>query len=293
LFSSTEEDVQSALRVYIYLDRISFSNDEPVKLQICVKNNSNKSELLKIFDALYTTYQPIIYDESAKEAELIVPYRMMNKKMTDVLEKANPRTVELSRDETLEYTLNLREIYRLEADKEYRVEIRFSLDAKNQGYITGENIVTFKTFKSAVINMQSGIKRPGRDISPSETLLLFLNAEKSRNWDNYLKYLKLEDYIQAYPDYVSLYRNADEVKKTIIIDEFIKFLKKDRSDYIVDFNVSDELIKDNDIAYVDAEIKRYGPRMPFYYKYRYTLERYRSFWRITDVEATVLKGHNL
>jgi len=293
LLSSAEDEGLSALRVYIYMDRISFSNDEPVKLKICVKNNSNKSELLKIYDSLYTSYQPIIYDETAKEAELIVPYRMMNRKMVDILEKVSPRTVELSGDETLEYTINLREIYKLETDKEYRIEARFSPDAKILPYITGENIFTFKTFQSAVTYIQSGVKKISSDISPSETILLFLSAEKSRNWDNYLKYLKLEDYIQAYPDYVSLYRTADDVKKTIIIDEFIKYLKKDRSDYLLDFHVSAELMKENDTAYVDAEIKRYGARSPFFYKYRYTLERYRSFWRIKDVEATVTKGHNL
>ena len=288
-----EDEIVNALRVYIYMDRISFSNDEPVKLKICVKNNSNKSELLKIYDSLYTTYQPVIYDETAREAELIVPYRMMNKNMAEIIDNLNPRTVELSRDETLEYTINLREIYRLEGDKEYRVEVRFSPDAKILPYVAGENIFTFKTFQSAMTYIQSGVKKISSDISPSETVLLFLSAEKGRNWDNYLKYLKLEDYIQAYPDYVSQYRTADEVKKAIIIDEFIKYLKKDRSDYLLDFHLSAELIKENNTAYVDVEIKRYGVRSPFFYKYRYTLERYGSFWRIKDVEATVMKGHNL
>jgi hypothetical protein len=258
-----------------------------------VKNNSSKTEILKLYDPLYTSYQPVVYDESAREAEIIVAYRMMNKKMEDLIENIVPRTVELSRDDTLNYTINLRDIYKLEDNREYRVEIRFSPDAKIVPFITGENVYTFKTFQSAVTYIESGVKKIGSDISPAETVLLFLNAEKGRNWDNYMKYLKLEEYIQAYPDFVSQYRSADDVKKTIIIDEFIKYLKKDRSDYLIDFRVSAELMKEDNTAYVDAEIKRYGPRSPFYYKYRYTLEKYRSFWRIKDVEATVMKGHNL
>ncbi len=290
---SAEDEGLNPLRIYIYMDRISFSNDEPVRLQVCVKNNSNKTELLKIYDSLYTTYQPVVYDETAREAEMTVPYRMMNKPMGGIIENITPRTVELSKDETLEYSVNLREIYALQAEREYRVEVRFSPDAGSLPYITGENIFTFKTFQSAVTYIHSGVKKIGADITPSETVLLFLTAERDRNWDNYLRYLKLEDYIQAYPEFVSQYRGADDVKQAIIIDEFIKYLKKDRSDYLLDFHVSAELMKEGNTAYVDAEVKRYGPRSPFYYKYRYTLERYRSFWRIKDVEATVTKGHNL
>lgn len=293
LYPIDEDNIQSDLRVYIYMDRVSFSDDDPVILRVCIKNNSKSREILKIYDELYTTFQPVVYDEQGKEAELIVPYRMMNRDMSEALEGVSPGIVQLSRDETLEHIINLKDVYKLEMNKEYRVQIRFSPDASTIEHFTGENIFTFRTYKSAVIPEYRSIKRIERTISPSEIVMLFLHAEKNFNWDDYLKYIKLEDYIQAYPEYVREYRNADEIRKSIIIDEFIKFLKKKRSDYILDFQVLDEIIKEKNRAFVYAEIKRYGPRVPFVYRYKYSLERFKSFWRITDVEATVLKGHKL
>jgi hypothetical protein len=101
----------------------------------------------------------------------------------------------------------------------------------------------------------------------------------------------VESYINAYSDFVRPYNEADEVGKLNIIEDFIKFLSGKRADYIVDFEVTgEEVLKDRNIAYVEAKVRRFGARYPFVYSYRYTLEKYRDFWLVIDVDATVMKG---
>jgi hypothetical protein len=76
-----------------------------------------------------------------------------------------------------------------------------------------------------------------------------------------------------------------------IEEEFIRFLSRDRKDYILDFKILDEnIVRDRNIAYVDARVRRFEVRIPSIYQYKYTLEKFRDFWLITEVEATVMKG---
>ena len=49
-------------------------------------------------------------------------------------------------------------------------------------------------------------------------------------------------------------------------------------------------MRDRNIAYVYARVRRFEVRIPSIYRYKYTLEKFRDFWLITDVEATVMKG---
>ncbi len=286
-----EDHEGTDLQVFISMDKFSYSDLEPVILNIYIKNLSNKNKVLKIYDSIYTTFHPVVYDKMGREAEIIVPYRLMNKKMVDTIKDITPRTITLVHSETLKHTINLRDIYKLKVDNEYRVDAGFSPDVKFAGRISSDNVILFNIFKTTDLIKYSGIKRIGRDISPSEVVLLFLHAEKNNKWDNYLKYLNLDEFITAYPKYVKIYKNADDIRKTIIIEEFINFLKRKRSDYIIDFEIVNEIKKGKTTAFVDAEVKRYGTGLPFYYKYRYSLERFRSFWRITDVEASVIRGH--
>ncbi len=293
VYSVIKEKTQPVFRVYLYMDRLSFSEDEAVTLHICVKNNSHRRESFLVYDAQYTTFHPIVYDINGKEAENIVPYRLKNRKRGDVVKNIRPRVIELSCNETFQHSVDLRNIYKIESENEYRVKALFFRNVKSNAAIPSDNTLNFNIYRSVGIAKRSAVKRVIRKISPSEIVTLFLNAEKNRNWENYFKYIKLENYIDAYPDYVREYNIADEIKKAVIIEDFIDFLKKERSDYILDFAIQDQLMRSNNIAYVDAEVKRFGSRIPFIYKYRYTLERFRSFWLITDVEASVTKGQKL
>ena len=175
----------------------------------------------------------------------------------------------------------------------------FSPDAADLNAIVSENLITFNILKFSSDIKKSGISRikrftsPARDFSPSEIVLLFLKAEKDRNWNNYFKYMDIEKYINAYPDYVRVFNEADkkndiEQKEKIILD-FADFLKEERNDYIISYQVQKELQKNENTSYVEAQVTRSSAGNPFKYKYRYSLEKYENLWIITYVEVTVSK----
>jgi hypothetical protein len=69
-------------RVFINMDKLIFDDNEPVILEITVKNTSNSRKSFKIFDAEYSNFRPVVYDMSGKEAVSIVEYRKKNKKLS-------------------------------------------------------------------------------------------------------------------------------------------------------------------------------------------------------------------
>lgn len=286
-----ENGRESPFRLFLYMDRSTFTEDDPVLLHMIVRNFSDRKEYFVVYDELYTTYRPVVYTAMGREAELIVDYRLKNLSIDEVIKDRYPRIVELMPNETFVYSVNLKKLYTLEKENEYRVKGFFDPDIKNPGTIAGGNTLTFKITRSPDFTPRSGVVRVSREVSPSEVVLLALTAEKERNWNNFFKYIKTENLINAYPEYVRLYNSADEIEKLKILEDFNKFLTRKRTDYIKEFSVLDEMIlSDKNIAYVDVRVRRYGPRLPFVYRYRYTLEKFQRLWLIIDVDATVVKG---
>jgi hypothetical protein len=208
--------------------------------------------------------------------------------------------ISLARNEAMTHTVDLRNMYRLDAPGEYRVRVYFVPDPERDFSLPSENTLRFKISRRDIYAknwLQGPIREKGPrqgsfSISPREVVTLFLTAEKERNWDNYLKYLRLESFINSYPNFGKLYNGSDDVEKLKVEDDFIKFLKSERGDYIIDFSVDREnLVEGKDIAYVDSRVKRYGSRYHFRYSYRYTLEKFEKLWLITGVEASVKKGY--
>ncbi len=275
----------------IQMDRSSFAEDEPVALNLIIKNTSDQKEHFVSYDVSYTTYQPVVYDAQGREAAITVPYRLMNRSVEEVIRDLYPRAIELLPNETLTHTVNLRNLYDLRTGSEYRVRGFFLPDMQNPSALPSSNILSFKIVRAPGLVKKSGVVRQERGVSPSEVVLLALTAEKNETWDRLYKYIKAESFINAFPDYVRLYNAADDIEKLKILEDFAKFLARHRDDYIRDFSVTDEVfLPGKNIAYVDVVVNRYGPRLPFRYKYRYTLEKTRDHWLIIDLEATVVKG---
>jgi len=298
--STQEIDERPAFRVHLRMDRYSFDDDGAVKLNVCVTNSMFRHENFKIFDRDYVTFQPVVYNSSGREADILVPHRLKKAKNEEILKNLVPRVITLSRNETMTHTIDLRKIYNIESPGEYRVRVYFVPDPGNDFAIPSENVLRFKITRPDVFaagSLYGPIRERAYDhsrfsVSPREVVLLFLTAEKEKSWQNYLKYVKLDSYINSFPDFGRMYNVSDDVEKLKIEDEFIKFLKSDRHDYIVDFRVGREsIVEGKGIAYVDSRVKRYGSRYRMKYDYRYTLEKFNSLWLITGVEASVKKGY--
>lgn len=287
----TAERAESPFVLIIQMDRFTFAEDEPVVFNMIIKNTSDKKEFFVSYDTSYTTYQPVVYDAQGREAAITVPYRLMNRRIEEVVRDLYPRAVELLPNETLTHTINLKSLYDLRTGSEYRVRGFFLPDMQSPTALPSSNILSFKIVRAPGLVKKSGVVRQERGVSPSEVVLLALTAEKSGTWDRLYKYIKADIFINAFPEYVRLYNAADEIEKLKILEDFAKFLARRRDDYIKDFSIADEIfLPGKNIAHVDVVVNRYGPRLPFRYKYRYTLEKTRDHWLIIDLEATVLKG---
>lgn len=281
----------SPFALVVQMDRAAFAEDEPVVLNLIVRNTSDRKEHFVSYDVSYTTYQPVVYDTRGREAAITVPYRLMNKRVEEVVRDIYPRAVELLPNETLTHRVNLKNLYELKAGNEYRVRGFFLPDMGSPVALPSLNVLSFRIVRAPGLVKKSGVVRQERGVSPSEVVLLALTAEKNGAWDRLYKYIKAESYIAAFPDYLRPYNAADEIEKLKILDDFAKFLARRRDDYIKDFSIADEIfLPDRDIAYVDVKVERYGPSLPFRYRYRYTLEKTGGNWLIIDLEATVAKG---
>ena len=297
---SQEVDDSSGLRMYIRMDRFSFSEDDRITLDIVVKNTLFKKDSFKIYDKIYTTFQPVVYTSDGREADIAVPHRLMNRDIKEVVGNTVPRTIELAPSETITRRVDLKKMYNLKEGGEYRVKVYFFPDVLGEGIVPSENTLRFKIVpsqqyyadgRSGIQEIRSGIAHRRFSVSPREVVLLFLNAEKEQDWSSYFKFMKIENYINAFPNYGKLYNNSDDVERLKVVDRFVNFLKSERTDYIIDFQVKKQsIVKGKDIAYVNARVKRFNPRFTPSYNYIFTLEKLRSNWLITHVEATVRKG---
>jgi hypothetical protein len=285
------------LQVHLRMDKKFFYSDEAVYLQVCIKNISERKNYFEVYDfndyasSLYTTFQPMVYDMNGREAEIIVPYKMENKNVSDFIRGLDKRLVELAPGEIFIHTVNLKELYDLHLNTAYRVQGLFYPSFDEQNFLKSNNELTFKIIEAKQYNKPSQVDAVARTISPKEVILLTLKAEKDREWNNWLKYVNIEKFINAFPEFVQKYNHANFEEKSQIEKEFIRFVTRERDDYLVDYKILRESVeKDKKIAYVDVVVDRYGIRVPYRYKCRYKLEQYKNLWLITDEVATVMKG---
>lgn len=288
-----EGSVESPFRVYVNTDRLTFTEGEPVEITAEIKNYSMKTASFNTYDVNYTTFQPVVYSMDGKEAETTVKYRMMDRTVQDVVAYIEPRRSLVGHDEKVVKRLNIRDYYNLEPGREYRIRMFFMPDAKMPFVVRSENSITVR-IAPLDRDLPEPIELPkqynGGGIDPSEVVQLFLGAEKSRNWKNMIKYIDLEKYVNAYPDYGMQFNTSNEAMRKKVLRDFVSYLSTPRRDYIVDFSVQKEaILEDRKSSYVDVKVVRFAAPRPFVYNYRFTLETAGGTWLISNVDATVSK----
>ena len=295
--SAFEENQNAPFSIFVTSDRLTFTEGEPVYIKAHIKNNTGKTSSFAVYDVAYTTFQPVAYGMQGLEAETTVKYRLMNRTVEDLLRYIEPRSSVIGSDETITKKLNLADFYALEAGQEYRVSVFFMPDAKTPYVIRSDNSITIRVVKSERYDNQPAepMDEPysGR-INPSEAVQLFLSAEKGRHWKNMIKYIDLESYIMAYSDYAMQYNAGSEPVRKKVLRDFVRYLSTSRTDYIVDFNITNEsILDDRQTAYVDVSVTRFAAPRPFVYNYRYTLVDHSGAWLVSNVEVTVSKERAL
>ena len=62
-------DDNEAFEVFLILDKLAFEENEKILLHINVKNNRDNFRSFKIYDHVYTTFRPIVYDTKGREID--------------------------------------------------------------------------------------------------------------------------------------------------------------------------------------------------------------------------------
>ena len=283
---------QSPFKVTVVSDRLSYMEGEPVEISVVIKNTTDRTMSFSMYDVFYTTYQPVVYTMDGREAESTVQYRQMNRTVQDVVQYIEPRTVRIAADEKIVKRIDLRNCYDFTAGQKYRVRAFFMPDAKNPFVMRSENSLEIQ-ITGVDRDVDQSIELPQRyagGITPGEMIQLFLTAEKTRSWKNMIKYLMIEKYISAYPDYAMNYNAGTEPVKRKVLRDFVTYLSTPRRDYIVDYDIkSESILEGGRNAFVEAKVTRQSAPRPYVYTYKYALENVNGSWLITGVDATVSK----
>ncbi len=279
---------ESPFKVYIQTERLIFAAGNPIKFTLSIKNISNFPREIKVYSADYTTFQFIVFNKQGREADIIVPFRQRNQNVTDIANNSRAHSIIISPGETISREVDLSKYYNIKDTFTYKVRGFFMPDARVAHALKSENTIYFRVKADRAIIKEDPLISSNEGISPSEIIMLFLNAEKKQDNKNYIKYIKLKKYINSFSDFAVAYNNSDNVYRKKILRDFTKYLITPRNDYIVDFKVKKQIIYTNENkAEVNALVIRKGVRINFSYNYRYYLEKYRDYWLITNVNATI------
>jgi len=132
------------LRVHIRLDKKTYYADEEINLQVCVKNISEKKNYFEVYDssesdsALYTTFQPIVFDMKGREEKPTVT-GFDERNAADLVKGLDKRMIELGPGEMFTHTVNVKDLFELKLNTMYRIQGLFYPDFEENRLIKADN----------------------------------------------------------------------------------------------------------------------------------------------------------
>lgn len=285
----------SKLKIFIKMDKRTFYSDESVIVKVFVRNISSENVFYYVYSSLKTipsdntTFQPVVIDSKGREAAYITNHRRANIPIADILTKLNKRLVELAPGDSNLYEIPLTQIFELQLNSSYRLVLNFFPDISKTDVIRSSNVINFKIIQERRLTHGFPSDTINRKLSPKEIIRLMLSSEKEHDWENYIKFINIEKFINVYPQFIQQFANNDFQEKQTIIKSFINYLLTTRPDSIINFQIINEEYSDQN-AFVDVNIERFGIKKTNRYRYRFTLEKNDSIWLVTDLEVSMLKG---
>lgn len=296
--------------VRLELDRTLYEPGQDAPVRISVRNRGY--QVIRIYPATRPnqTFQFLLSDRQGREQPLrfnAASYAARERgEETPVVDLAGDAVKEiiLHPGESFEKTLYLNDFFRLEPGAEYRLIAYFYPDSREQFFVRSANTVQLRLDRrreNAVEQAESRPEDARMELSPEETVYLFLSAEMRANWQNYLKYVDLRKYITSYDRFAARYVQAGERERAGILEEFARYLTTSPADRLRRFQIvsaaperdADGALLPGGRAFVRATALREAGGFSARYEYAFTLERGRGaesgFWKIVQVEARLLR----
>ncbi len=293
-------------RAELEVPRTAYRPGDAIWVTFRIRNRGYQT--IRIFPAreANTSFQFLLTDRHDRE----VPMRAAGAGR----ESAEP-TVDIAGDEVKEVILHpgesftrrirLDRLYELKPGGEYRVVGYFYPDPRRTFFVRTANTAKLRLDRARdplrrAVLPEEFFNDSIPEISPEETVYLFLSAEIKKNWPGYLKYLDLRKFILAYDRFASRYAAAPEHTKPQVLREFQRFLTSGPTDRLHYFKIvkkefdrtEEGETMDEGRVHVTVRAERRTRGYSVLYNYRYTLERDRrraGFWRIVYVTAGVVR----
>jgi len=301
-----------AFRVHLHTDKLKFYNNDEIIVKISIKNVTDEPAVFYLYDspdrsdifdrkrgdtADYTTFKPVVFDMNGKNAELIVPYIIEDKNTVETLSWMVKREIKLGPGEIFTHSQNLRRIYNILPEKNYRLKLHFfpyigDKDDENL-VVVSSNEIKFRVTRDKAYEAFKPKEPNSVRLSPSEVVLLLISAEREGSTERAVKYLDIDKFIHSYPDFSRRYDISDDIDKKNIEKEFIRYLINKRDNPLAEYRiVSEEIESSGVVAYVSVEAKREGLIRPSRFRYVYRLEKNAEtdyIWLVAGLEALVIR----
>lgn len=128
-------------------------------------------------------------------------------------------------------------------------------------------------------------------ISPKEIVFLALSAEYMKNWKSFFKYVSLRHLIKDFPEFAREYQKSPDHLQSEVLEKFRHYLKSRKTHKLMKFKIKysdvDQIKKNIAQVRVSAVRKIDGFQREFSYTYYLTMADF--FWKITSIEATLVR----
>ncbi|PJZ68195.1 hypothetical protein CH373_15960 [Leptospira perolatii] len=292
--------------VNVELPKMQFSENEPIKIEVTVRNTGN--EALRIFPAtqsneLYKSFQVIVRDEDGRTVTRTEgepkqdPVRVRRNRIQNHVGD-DVKEIILHTNETFKKEIRLDQLYEFEPGKKYFITAYFypNISEYSDHFVRSENHPYFTIEEQRKQWVLPGV--PHQDpvvdgLEPEEVIHLLLGAEKKGNWKLNFKWIHFPEYVQSYDRFAKDYNDSEEGEKDFILEEFRRFLTQNRSGVLQYYKILGVEKIHSNLSKVRVAIERQINKVPVRYEYIYTLKRVPeedgSFWKVASLIAKVRK----
>ena len=292
--------------VQLKLERIHFEEGGDIPIWVRIENRGY--QVIRIYPSalLNRSFRFFVMDKQGREIPQEFDFLNYQKRKQGArivnLQGQEVKEVILAPQESFEKLFYLNDFYNLRVNREYRVALHFYPDYRQDFFARSENTPKLRIIsavqQSQVDSQQTFEPRELR-LKPEETVYLFLSAELQEKWEDYLKYLHLKQYINAYNSYAYRYKQALPSQRYELLKEFSLYLTTRPSGKIKNFRIlgaepernASGAVMEGGPYFVRAIILRESNGQQAKYEYLYTLQpQAGGLWKIVDVEAKIIRS---
>lgn len=301
--NSSENYMGMQGRVNLKLNSMSYKQNEPIYLDVSIKNYGN--EVIRIFptNEELKTFQFQITDEDDNNLSVREDIHLKEiksaKLRTENLVGDRVKEIIIHKNESFLKRFDLNKYYNFETGKKYFITVYFypNYFENKDNFQKSENQAIFQVEKNKIEksspNKFSESELASSGLSPEEVIYLFLGAEFKKNWANYFKYIDFPEFILGYTKYANEYTKSDEAYKDLVLDEFKKYLSESKQGVLTYYKVLSVDKLNSNMAKVYVHVEREQKRAISKFEYQYILkkddDKMRGFWKISSVVVRVKK----